>query len=232
MQSAVASTVSTPRIISEPAFVHRAPRIEIARPKSDPASWRADPDVVAMERVRDGDMEAFQVLFTKYSGAIVKFAYRFLGSRDRAEEVAQTAFLQLYRARKRYKAKARFATFLYRIAANLCLNELRRFDYSGKIESLDTPDESESGNSSLADRLPDSDSPGPAQRLACREAAIEVKKLLKHLPPNQRMAVLLSRVEGFSYQEVAENLDTSVSAVKSLVFRATETLRRELGDLI
>jgi DNA-directed RNA polymerase specialized sigma24 family protein len=112
-------------------------------------------------------------------------------------------------SRSTAKAKARFATFLYRIAANLCLNELRRFDYSGKIESLDTPDESESGNSSLADRLPDSDSPGPAQRLACREAAIEVKKLLKHLPPNQRMAVLLSRVEGFSPTIAVESASRS-----------------------
>jgi RNA polymerase sigma-70 factor (ECF subfamily) len=224
--------VLTPRNNSAPTFVRPTPGLEIARPKTDPGSWRADPDVVAMERVRDGDIEAFQVLFNKYSGAIVKFAYRFLGSRDRAEEVAQTAFLQLYRARTRYQPKARFATFLYRIAANLCLNELRRFEYSGKIESLDTSDESEAGNASLADRLPDHDSPGPAQRLACREVATEVKKVLQRLPPNQRMALLLARVDGFSYQEVAENLDTSVSAVKSLIFRATETLRRDLGELL
>jgi RNA polymerase sigma-70 factor (ECF subfamily) len=224
--------VLTPRINSAPTFVRRTPSLEIARPKNDPGSWRADPDVVAMERVRAGDIEAFQVLFNKHSGAIVKFAYRFLGSRDRAEEVAQTAFLQLYRARTRYQPKARFATFLYRIAANLCLNELRRFEYSGKIESLDTSDESEAGNASFADRLPDHDSPGPEQRLACREVATEVKKVLQRLPPNQRMALLLSRVDGFSYQEVADNLDTSVSAVKSLIFRATETLRRDLGELL
>jgi RNA polymerase sigma-70 factor, ECF subfamily len=232
MQSAVADSFAIPRTKPEPTFVRPASRIERAKPKNDPASWRVDPDVVLMERVRDGDMEAFQVLFTKYSGAIVKFAYRFLGSRDRAEEVAQTAFLQLFRARRRYKPKARFATFLYRIASNLCLNELRRFDYSGKIESLDTPDESEAGNTSFADRLPDHDTPGPAQRLACREAASEVQKVLKFLPPKQRMALLLSRVDGFSYQEVAENLETSVSAVKSLIFRGTETLRRDLGELL
>jgi len=232
MQSAVARTVLAARSISDPTLIGPASQVEVARPKNGPASWRTDPDAIAMERVRDGDMEAFQILFTKYSGAIVKFAYRFLGSRDRAEEVAQTAFLQLYRARKRYEPKARFATFLYRIATNLCLNELRKFEYSGKIDSLDTPEESDSGDSPFVDRLPDHDSPGPAQSLASREAAIEVRKLLKHLPPNQRMALLLSRVDGFSYQEVAENLDTSVSAVKSLIFRATATLRRELGDLI
>ena len=232
MQSASAvSRISTvaPRTATVPTF-YRPSRID--RPKSDPAAWHADPDVVLMERVRDGEMEAFQVLFSKYSGALVKFAYRFLGSRDRAEEVAQTAFLQLFRARKRYKPKARFATFLYRIASNLCLNELRRFDYSGKIDSLDIPEDPDSAGASYAERLPDPDTPGPAQRLVCREIAAEVKKVLKDLPPNQRMALLLSRVDGFSYQEVAESLDTSVSAVKSLIFRATATLRRDLGEIL
>ena len=84
----------------------------------------------------------------------------------------------------------------------------------------------------ISDRLPDHDTPGPAQRLACREAATEVKRVLEGLPPNQRMALLLSRVDGFSYQEVADSLDTSVSAVKSLIFRATATLRRDLAEIL
>ena len=232
MQSGLSQAATiAPRTMPVTSFYRPSSRAAL-RLKSDPAAWRADPDVVLMERVRDGDMEAFQVLFAKYSGALVKFAYRFLGSRDRAEEVAQTAFLQLFRARKRYKPKARFATFLYRIASNLCLNELRRFDYSGKIDSLDVPEDPDAAGASYAERLPDHDTPGPAQRLACREVAAEVKKVLKELPPNQRMALLLSRVDGFSYQEVAESLDTSVSAVKSLIFRATATLRRDLGEIV
>ena len=229
MQSAVSKVIPHRAIPGAKFYPSRA---EEERERREAMSWRADPDVVLMERVRDGDMEAFQVLFNKYSGAIVKFAYRFLGTRDRAEEVAQTAFLQLFRARKRYKPKARFATFLYRIAANLCLNELRRFDYSGKIESLDVPDDPDGGTGMMSERLPDHDTPGPAQRLACREAATEVKKVLEGLPPNQRMALLLSRVDGFSYQEVADSLDTSVSAVKSLIFRATATLRRDLAEIV
>ena len=236
MQSATARALShrsLPTALSRPTPRLLHATVETHKPTDDVASWRADPDVVVMEQVRDGDIDAFQILFTKYSGAIVKFAYRFLGSRDRAEEVAQTAFLQLYRARKRYKPRARFATFLYRIASNLCLNELRRFDYSGKIESLDTADAADSDSTiPYADRLPDHDSPGPAQRLACREAATEVKRVLKQLPPNQRMALLLRRVDGFSYQEVADSLETSVSAVKSLIFRATATLRRDLAEIL
>src|ERR1051325_8510076 len=193
MQSAATSQAAAVQPRTSPVVGFYRPNSKMnQRAKLDPAAWRADPDVVLMERVREGDMEAFQVLFTKYSGALVKFAYRFLGSRDRAEEVAQTAFLQLFRARKRYKPKARFATFLYRITSNLCLNELRRFDYSGKIDSLDIPEDPDSAGASYAERLPDPDTPGPAQRLVCREIAAEVKKVLKNLPPNPRMAVLLS----------------------------------------
>jgi RNA polymerase sigma-70 factor, ECF subfamily len=209
--------------------------VEVAgEPNDDATSWRMDPNVVTMERLRDGDMEAFQVLFSKYSGPIAKYAYRFLRSRDRAEEVAQTVFLQLFRARKRYQPKARFVTFLYRIATNLCLNEVRRFDYSGKIESLDVTDDADSNGDgcSFGDRLVDSDSPGPAQRLAYRNAATEIIEVLKRLPSNQRMALLLSRVDGFSYQEVADSLDSSVGAVKSLICRATATLRKDLTHIL
>jgi RNA polymerase sigma-70 factor, ECF subfamily len=214
------------------AKLTRPSRTRTERPKADTAFWRADPDVMLMERVRDGDTDALQVLFTKYSDSLVKFAYRFLGSRGRAEEVAQTTFLQLFRARERYKPKARFATFLYRIASNLCLNEIRRFDYSGKLDSLDVPVDADSDGASYADRLPDDNNPGPARQVACREIASQVKKAIETLPPNQRMALLLSRVDGFSYQEVADTLETSVAAVKSLIFRATATLRRDLGELM
>jgi len=209
--------------------------VEVTEKSNDDAtSWRMDPNVVTMERLRDGDMEAFQVLFSNYSGAIVNFAYRCLGSRERAEELAQTVFLQLFRARERYQPKARFATFLYRITINLCRNELRRFDYSGKLESLDVTGDSDSNvdGSSFAGRLVDTLSPGPAQRLAYREAASEITKVLKRLPSNQRMALLLSRVDGFSYQEVAESLGTSIGAVKSLIYRATTALRRDLAEIL
>ena len=206
-----------------------------ATPNDGACSWRMDPNVVTMERLRDGDMDAFQVLFDQYSAAIANFAYGFLGSRDRAEEVAQTAFLQLFRARRRYQPKARFTTFLYRIAANLCLNELRRFDYSGKIESLDLTDSTDPDGTHRSfedERLVGDDSPGPPQRLAWREAATEIMKVLQRLPSSQRMALLLSRVEGFSYQEVADSLNSSIGAVKSLIYRATVTLRRELGEIL
>jgi len=226
------------------ALSHRARAIPSLRlvevsekPNDDAASWRMDPNVVAMERLRDGDLDAFGVLFTKYSDAITRFAFRFLGSHDRAEEVAQSVFLQLFGARARYQPKARFATFLYRIATNLCLNELRHFDYSGKIESLDVTDttvdpDSNGDGSSFADRLVDTDTPGPTQYLAGREAASQIIKVLERLPSNQRMALLRKRVDGFSYLEIADSLDSSTGAVKSLIYRATVTMRKDLAGIL
>jgi RNA polymerase sigma-70 factor (ECF subfamily) len=194
------------------------------------ASWRSDPDVALMERVRDGDdRTAFNELFGKYSEALVNFAYRFVGHRHRAEELAQEAFMQIYRARGRYQAKARFTTYLYRVVTNLCLNELRRFDYQGRMEPLDRR-----GNrdDEIGRELPD-ERIAPAEELvAGRETGSRIQMVLDKLPPNQKLALLLSRVEGLAYLEVAECLETTESAVKSLIFRATRTLREELGDLL
>jgi RNA polymerase sigma-70 factor (ECF subfamily) len=204
--------------------------------KSNPApsppadsNWRNDPDVALMQRVRRGDSAAFRELFSKHSEAIVNFAFRFVGNRHRAEELTQDAFLQIYRARSRYEPKARFTTYLYRVVTNLCLNELRRFEYHGKTEPLQGhPGEDGEGTRELPDeRLPESE-----DLLAGIETGARIQKVLDTLPPNQKSALLLSRVEGLSYQEVAECLETTESAVKSLIFRATQTLREQLSDLL
>ena len=191
--------------------------------------WRSDPDVQAMERLRDGETDAFQVLFTKYHDAIARFACRFLQSPARADEVAQTVFLRLYRARERYRPTARFRTFLYRIATNVCLNEIRRLERSKETESLDMWIAS---GPSFVDRLADTNSPAPVDRILGREAATAMIEVLKRLPANQRKALLLRRLDGFSYREIADSLDSSTAAAKSLVFRATATLRKDLAEVL
>ena len=109
-----------------------------------------------MQRVTTGDTIAFRELFAKHGDAVVNFAYRFVNNRHRAEELAQDAFLQIYRARARYEAKARFTTYLYRVVTNLCLNELRRFDYQGRTEPLEGRPlaDGEEGIRELADEEP------------------------------------------------------------------------------
>src|SRR6266446_8977435 len=182
-----------------------------------------DPDVQLMLCFQRGDMEAFQQLFHKYSPSVVNFAFRFLGTQARAEEIAQEVFLQVYRWQNRYEPKAKFSTWLFKIAHNHCLNEVRKGEYRVSHESLDSQTNDE-GDGRERD-LPDTNPRRGEDVLAAKQAADKIQKILQRLPESQRSAVLLSRFEGLSYQEVAEVLGTTEKAVKSLVFRATQSLR-------
>jgi RNA polymerase sigma-70 factor, ECF subfamily len=196
---------------------------------TDLRQWREDPGVVTMERLRDGDESAFSELFDKYREMVVRFAYGYLHAEDWAEDVAQNTFLRLYLARERYEPRARFTTYLFRIAKNLCLNELRSREVSTRVE----PPRSAGGEEvAFEDLWADCESAGPSECLARREAANEVMKVLERLPPKQRSALWLARVDGFSYQEVAERLQGSRGAVKSLIFRAAATLRSDLPEVL
>ena len=127
---------------------------------ADPAS---DPDVQLMLRVRAGDAEAFRELFEKHSRAIVNFAYHFVGNRQRAEEIAQDVFLQIYRAAGRYEPHAKFTTWLYRIATNACLNEVRRPEHRHPRRSLEHQPDDE--REARRDRLRRPDGRSRRQRL-------------------------------------------------------------------
>lgn len=187
-----------------------------------------DPDVLLMLRARDGDDSAFQILFQKHCASLVTFAGRFVQDSARAEELVQDAFLQIYRARERYEARARFLTFAYRVVTNLCLNERRRIEYQGRIESLDAtrPDGEEAER-----QIPD-DRPTSEDIAIGRQTAITLEDAMARLAPNQKAALLLARVEDLSYDEIASCLGTTVSAVKSLIFRATARLRQDLSHLL
>lgn len=190
----------------------------------------SDPDVRLMLRFRDGDEEAFRELFEKHSRAIVNFAYHFVGSRPRAEELAQDVFMQIYRAGSRYEPQAKFTTWLYRIATNACLNEVRRPEHRYKKRPLEHEPEDSSKRAEIAFADPRA-VPGESA-LAGRQLEAKIREVLVKLPENQRAALVMSRVEGMSYREVAEALESSESAVKSLVFRATATMRKELAEFL
>lgn len=188
-----------------------------------------DPDVQLMLRFQTGDMEAFQQLFQKYSPSVINFAFQFVGTRARAEEIAQEVFLQVYRWQKRYEPKAKFSTWLFKIANNHCLNEVRKGEYRVTRESLD-PLNSE-GEKQTRD-IPDTNPGKGEETLAAKEAAGRIQAILQRIPASQRTALLLSRLEGLSYQEVAEVIGSTEKAVKSLVFRATQSLKDGLRDII
>jgi len=183
-----------------------------------------------MLRLKAGDGQAFRELFEKHARAIVNFSYQIVGSRARAEELTQEVFLQLYRAAPRYEPRARFTTWLYRIATNTCLNEVRRPERRFPTRPLEYQREDSTERTEIAFADPDAERGDDV--LAGRELEDRIRQVLAELPGQQRAALLMSRVDGMSYGEVAEALECSESAVKSLVFRATATMRKQLAEFL
>jgi len=181
-----------------------------------------------MLRFRDGDERAFQYLFDRYKKKIINFCYRFHPDRGVAEELAQEVFLRVYRAAPRYQVKSRFSTWIFRIATNICLNELRKAKYHVTSESLDG---STGGN--LGDRpreIGDTDRPQPNGAYETKEKLHLLELALAELPENQRAAILLHTRHGFSYEEIAGQMDRTESSVKSLIHRARQGLKKALAD--
>ncbi|MGC3999935.1 MAG: RNA polymerase sigma factor [Anaeromyxobacter sp.] len=183
-----------------------------------------DPDAALMQAFQRGDEGAFRTLFERNARAMVAFCHHFVRDPARAEELAQDVFVNLYRARDRYRPTARFKTFLYRIAANHCLNELRRAEHAHRAEPAPGSEDGPPDPDGLA-------SGGATPEEALAGAALEraVQRLLQQLPEKQRAALVLCRFEGLSYEEIAQVLDVTVPAVKSLVHRATVAAAQALA---
>jgi RNA polymerase sigma-70 factor, ECF subfamily len=184
-----------------------------------------DPDSQLMLRVKRGDMAAFEALVEKYKQPVIHLVARTLRDADEAEDVAQNVFLQVHKSAERYQATAKFSTWLFTIARNLCLNEIRR-RIRHPADSLDepAPGSDEPREASLLDR-----SAGAADDAAVRgELFAKVDEAIHALPEAQRTALLLCREEELSYEEIAEVVGCSLSATKSLIHRARETLKARL----
>ncbi len=184
-------------------------------------------DVQLMLDVKAGDDASFEPLLQKYRIPLVSFLDRMVRDRAAAEDLAQEVFLRVYRARKRYSPNAKFTTWLFRIATNLALNALRDGRYRQGEVSLDQSGEDDRRAMDLPDRQP-----GIEQRLMERDRAALIRRAIQALPEKQRAAVLLHKYHELDYDEIARILECSESALKSLLFRAYETLRVELAPLV
>ena len=177
-----------------------------------------DPDVRLMLAFRDGDAAAFDGLFQRWASPLLRYLERMLRDAAAAEDLVQEVFLRVHRARERYAPDARFSTWLYRIATNLALNELRRPRRRDPHQSTD-----EDGAVWLVSDATPTDEIVDARRLG--EAAL---RELEALPERQRAALWLTAVEGLAYSEVAAALDVSEKAVKALVHRGRSALADKL----
>lgn len=175
-----------------------------------------------------GDQRAFQDLFERYKKRVINYCYRFCGHQAVAEELAQETFLKVYKAARRYHPKARFSTWLFKIATNVCLNEIRRPAYRNRLESLDRITENEaSGVISAGNKTPQKGRPD--EQLVSKEQQHLVRKAIGQLPEKQRAAMLL-RVEGeFSYAEIGQQINRSENHVKTLIYRGRIQLKKALA---
>jgi len=187
-----------------------------------------DPDVRLMLQVRDDSAAAFEELVLRYQDRLVALLTHLSGSRDQAEDLAQEVFLRVYRARKSYVPGAKFSTWLFTIANNAASNALRTLARRHEVRP-----EARTGDSTVVNPMDHlaqaSSSQMPVRRLAKAETREIVRLAVESLGERQRMAVLLSKFEGMCYAEIAEVMELSPQAIKSLLARARGNLREVLA---
>ena len=186
-----------------------------------------DSDAELMMKVRRGNRAAFEVLVVKYQKSVINTIYRSINDPIEAEDLAQNVFVQVWKSRARYKPTAKFSTWLFTIARNMCLNELRRRTRH-QADSLDKP---------IGDSLEASEQHVQVADLTAKSAADEtlreelyrrIDAALLSLPETQRTAMMLLRHHNMPYEQIAKVLRCSLSATKSIIHRARESLRADL----
>jgi RNA polymerase sigma-70 factor (ECF subfamily) len=182
-------------------------------------------DFELMARIGAGDHSAFRTLVERHQNAVMGTVAKMLGSPNDAEDISQQVFLRIWRNAKRYRPDAKFTTYLFTITRNLVFNETRRRGRKKEVSSEEREENSQHMIADSPDRRPDAE-------LLQAELRQAVDTAIAALPETQRMAVVLRRYDQLSYEEIAEVLQLSVSAVKSLLFRARGTLRESLAGYL
>jgi RNA polymerase sigma-70 factor (ECF subfamily) len=195
--------------------------------ESSARRYALDPDVRLMLEVRDGSAAAFEELVLRYQARLVRVLEHLVGSRELSEDLAQEVFLRVYRARQSYVVGSKFATWLFTIANNVASNALRNRARRREVH-LAGRDSGPMGARPLDRLVQASSATMPARQLDKAEMRDVVRLALESLNERQRAAVLLNKFEGMSYADIAETMQLSPQAIKSLLSRARENLREVL----
>jgi len=194
---------------------------------------QSDPDVRLMLRVRDDDAGAFEELVRRYQTRLVRMFHHIGPSAELAEDLTQDVFLRVYRSRAKYEPGAKFATWLFTIATNVARNAARSHGRRKEISEVDTKrPRDNSGGNLLATVAIDASGLMPTRLVEGEERASKVRSAVEALGERQRVALMLSRFENMSYVEIAEAMELSTKAVKSLLSRARVNLKEALADYI
>jgi RNA polymerase sigma-70 factor (ECF subfamily) len=189
---------------------------------------KPEPDEILVEHISAGNESAFEELVQRHQVKVINLIYYFLNDRWEAEDVAQEVFLKVWKNASKFKGKSKFSTWLYRIVINSCLNHKR----SGK-KDLNSQDSISSNPSDCLNNpeLAGNTQSNPHQIMEKKERKIIVNQAIRLLPPKQRMALILSRFEGYSYTEISELMNVSIPSTESLLFRAKQNIAKILFPL-
>ena len=186
-------------------------------------------DEALMARVARGYSDAFDVILKRYQGAVMTFCYSFVRDRDKAEDLAQDTFLRVFNSAARYRPSAKFTTWLFKIAANLCLNAIKKWKVRSAV-SLDGPIGPDPDGTKIIEKIA-ADGIAPLGEIEKKEAQKLIGEALDRLPEDQRTTIIMVEFHSMTYREIAEILEVTVSAVKMRVKRARENLRQMLKFL-
>jgi len=200
-------------------------RVNYTRTNDRPIQPARDGDSELMLRVRDGDLGSFELLLEKHRGPMIHFLRRLVQNDAVAEELAQEVFLRVFKSRHSYQPSAKFTTWLFRIGTHLALNWIR----DGRNEKLQTSLDKEMA-AGVSRQVPDRRRTAE-QQLLYEAKLLEVRVAISSLPAKQRAAVMMHKYEEMEYAQIAGVIGCSESAVKSLLFRAYESLRMRLAHM-
>jgi len=181
-------------------------------------------DDVLMAKIGRSDMKAFRELFERHGGHVLGYAQKYVSSREKAEDITQDVWMKVIRLAPSYNGEGHFVAWIYTITRNMCLNELR-----GERRLVVSDTIVDDAESAQAIELP------PAQTLEdeilSKENWAELKGCIDSLPETQRVALLMYAVEDLSYDDIARELETTVGAVKSLIFRARGHIAKQVKNV-
>ena len=197
----------------------------MADPEARASSDDDAEDVRLMRLIAGGDTVAFEALIERHQALVAGTVARMLGSNSDVEDIAQQVFIRVWKSAGRYVVRAKFTTWLLKITRNLVFNEMRRAKRHPQVSVQIDPE---------AEELPSKDevTMTPDATLLQEELQGKIDSAIAQLPDTQRMALVLRRYQELSYEEIAEVLELSVAAVKSLLFRARTELRERLQDYL
>ena len=185
-------------------------------------------DLLLVERVRDGDKQAFGLLVEKYRRRVMRLLSRMIRDADEIEDITQEAFIKAYRALPQFRGEAAFYTWLYRIAINTAKNHLAargRHMPTVSDQAMNDDDEPD-------ERLVAQDTSTPESELLSKQMAYAVNEAVDALPEELRQAITLREIEGMSYEEIAEAMTCPIGTVRSRIFRAREAIAAILRPIL